>query len=244
MATGGGRTPGPGAGQVDAGGVEEAVVARDLSEQRQLSPVGIRPPGRRGRRLARGAPPSAAPPRGGCRSVAVVHAHEEQLMVPDRVEARPHIGLRGQLVDSGLGPQPGLAPAQTTEIPLQRLDTAAACADGRRVAAAEHVAGRTEPSAEGAPGQAAVAGVGGLVVGLRIPAHAGGSDRPSRRLGTTAGTGAAAPTAVRLMFSSPGRVTFCGSGINRSPISQPSTTQMTSRSSSLRETGWPDHGAV
>ena len=71
---------------------------------------------------------------------------------------------------------------------------------------------------------------------LRPGAHTGGRERPPRRDGRMAGTAAAAAGAC-------GRPGFAaaGSRMSRSPGSQSSTAQMTSRSSRRIEIGRPDH---
>src|SRR5664280_1599300 len=78
------------------------------------------------------------------------------------------------------------------------------------------------------------------------PPQRGGSDRPSRRLGVTGGPPDEEEedvVAARWSFpSSTGRWTLSGSATRSSPTSQPSTTQMTSRSASLMLAGAPDHG--
>ena len=76
---------------------------------------------------------------------------------------------------------------------------------------------------------------------LRGGTSAGGSDRPSRRLGVTGGPPAGEDAAAGWSGRSPVRFTSSGCGIKSSPTPQPSTAQMTSRSDSLMLAGFPDH---
>src|SRR5262249_6716540 len=139
---------------------------------------------------------------------------------------RPFRGPRGRR-----GLQGGLQPAAPAISLLQRQRAPAARARPGLVAAGEVIAAPAYPRLQNAPGHARpAAGSGGTVRG---GAHAGGSDRPSRRRGTTAGVAAAGPDAT----SPPGRAAGTGSGISSSPGSQPSTAQITSRSASLTAFG-------
>ncbi len=189
----------PGAGQVGGGRVEPTAVTRNPLEQWQLPPTGSRPWARHGRRPAGCFSRLDVVQGGESRSSAVMQSHEEELVMADGLEPRGHhLAADGRHAGGGPGVEPGLAPAQTAVLPLQRLDSPAADADGRFVAATEHVAGVTEPTAEAAPGQATWAGAGGLDVALREACHqalsaAPGSHGRTRNSGTIAQPGSRTP---------------------------------------------------
>src|SRR3981081_4095291 len=103
---------------------------------------------------------------------------------------------------------------------------------------AKGVAGGAVPAGQTSPGEAGQTAGRRLAAGEQTGVHhqAGGKDRPSRRFGVA--TDVPAATAFG-DSSAPSLLTLPGSGIRISPISQPSTVQMTSRSSSLMLAGLP-----
>ena len=201
------------------------------SAQLQLDPGGRG--GRRGgtvRRGRRGLPgwPGAA---------QAAHARQGQLPVSGSGE------ITGDKPGPARGGDAGLQPAQPAVAFLDRDDPPAAGALAAAVAAGEVVTGPAVGlrAVGGSPGQAvrAAADRGG---GPDPRGHqAGGSERPSRRLGVTAGLACGEAAACSSGCSRATRLIVPGSGISSSSTPQPTTAQMTSRSDSLMLAGRPDH---
>src|SRR6266851_4304405 len=174
-------------------------------------------------------------PRAGVAEPA--HSRERQLLIA----AGPGEVRRGD--PAAGGGEAGLQPAQPAVALLHRDDPRAAGAFCRVVAAGEVVAGpAVRPGAvAGSEGQA-VRAADGRAIGDRAAGHqAGGSERPSRRRGVTPGPACAGAAACWPGWPSPGRACLPGSAISSSSTPQPTTAQMTSRSSSLMLAGLPDH---
>ena len=196
--------------------------------QLQLGPAGRG--GRRGGTVRRGLPGRAG-------AAQAAHARQRQLPVAGGLE------VFRRKPPPARGGDAGLQPAQPAVALLDRDDPPAAGALAAAIAAGEVIAGpAVRPRAVGgSPGQAvrAAADRGG---GPDPRGHqAGGSERPSRRLGVTAGPACGAAAACSSCCSPAAWPLLTGSGISSSSTPQPTTAQMTSRSSSLMLAGRPDH---
>ena len=191
-------------------------------------------PARRGVRRG-GADLRCRPGRAGAAQAA--HARQGQLPVPGSSE------IFGGEPAAARGGEAGLQPAQPAVPFLDRDDPPAAGALAAAIAAGEVIAGpAVRPRAVGgSPGQAvrAAADRGG---GPDPHGHqAGGSERPSRRRGVTAGPACGEAAACSSCCSPATWPLLTGSGISSSSTPQPTTAQMTSRSDSLMLAGRPDH---